>query len=290
MLQPLDFPACSTGAIGGATPSCDWINSILQRPLLIKPDAYFANIATAKTKAGFLSLIASGDIIPLPMLAGVEDISKATESGDDTYGNLQINSDGQYRLSYMFDIGFGQNAALRAINLFKSWAVIMPNIDGIFPFKSPDGTKIYGLPCMAYFEKVTLKTVPGTPVYSKLTIALKDAKDINENSRFAKAGFDFNELDGLAMTIVGAVSDTAEQAVVTVKDAITGTPVSGLLAANFSLINGSTLAPISITSATETGSTGQYTLLATMPGDGLAKLKVIGSTTALYTSDYTVVN
>ena len=292
MLQQLDFPACSTSAIGGATPSCDWANAILQRPFLIKPDASFANIAAAKTKAGFLALIASGDIVPLPVaLSGIEDISKATETGDDIYGNLVVNSDGQYRFSFMFEAGLGQNAALRAINQYKNWSVILPNADGVFPFKSSDGTKVQGVPCgVAYMEKITLKTAPGTSTYSKITISIKDAKDINENARFAKADFDFNELDGLAMTIVGKVSDTAEQAVITVKDAITGASVSGLTADNFSMINGSTLAAISITSATESGSTGQYTLAATMPGDGIAKVKVLGSAAALYTSDYTVVN
>ncbi len=207
-----------------------------------------------------------------PTFVGVEDNSKAVAYEDTNLAYLEADN-GQYRYRLMISKSICMHKATFSHKRSDGRVFLIDKKNQLFGTKGVDG-KFKGFKLQLLNPENLMIGVDGSvATKSPIQIALDDTGEINENGYTVKAGSVISSLVPLAdvtLTLVGSVSATT--IVVDVKASCDGTPITGLVVADFALTE-TDGDPQTITSAVESTTVeGRYTLTGTAFVDGFLNL------------------
>lgn len=254
---------------------------------LTRPD-FSLSYANFMTEANWLTEIAAGNIFPVQNL--IEEESQNFEDAvDETSTGRKIKRfEGVRGRMFKLSLSLEQHRNLRQYS-GGNWRVFYIDYNNNIIGMSDDDATMKGFR-LSYFNVNKYDDLTGT---SSIVLQEKIPIELDTHGAYANPTWLASDLQGV-LTVVATSSAVAansitltvayvESSVITGAGTKKSTPVSGLLAANFKILNGST----EVTAGkvlTETAVLGTYTLTATTLVAGYT-VQVIPSSTALYRSN-----
>jgi hypothetical protein len=262
--------------------------SIKSGLFLTRPDYSFATYQSFMTEADWLTAIAAGNIFPVQGLIE-EEPQNFEDSIEETSTGLKIfKFEGRRGRMFKVLLPLEQHQKLREYS-FANWRCFYGDINNNIIGVSDDGTTVKGFR-LGFFRIPKFDDMGGVSA-----IQLQE-RSVNEWDKFAIYGTPswlVDDLQGVLTVLLtdGAVAANSvtvtvayeQRSQLTTAGAKKSTSISGLVAANFKILNGSTEVTTGKT-VTETAVAGTYTVAATTLVAGYT-VQVIPSSTALYRSN-----
>lgn len=259
---------CTTGLRNTGSCSCKQILGATIKAFYTTSDFEFATKTSAQTAADWTTGIQNKYVYPLPMVLDVEDNS--TEAGVYTgsLGRKIKSSNSIWGEKLFFDVTAFEYSRLFSFDGAKG-RIFLVDIKGNGYGTSSDGTKIKGFE-IASFDVYPYTVATGQGEIRRMAIAFELANYSEYTKDIVVFEADFaDELTGLVDVSLTSTSWTTGGCVVTVTRDCDGSGVTGLVAADFVLVDDASGPPKSISSITPvSGSAGSYTLAATLVIDG----------------------
>ena len=254
---------CTTGLRNTGSCSCKQILGATIKAFYTTSDFEFMTKTSAQTAADWTTAIQNKYVYPLPMVLDVEDNS--TEAGVYTgsLGRKIKSSNSIWGEKLFFDVTAFEYSRLFSFDGAKG-RIFLVDIKGNGYGTSSNGTKIKGFE-IASFDVYPYTVATGQGEIRRMAIAFELANYSEYTKDIVVFEAEFaDELTGLVDVSLGSKSWTTYGCVVTVTRDCDGSGVTGLVAADFVLVDDAG-APKSISSITPvSGSAGSYTLAATV--------------------------
>jgi hypothetical protein len=270
--------------------------------LLTLNDFEFSTFSDAVNQTKWLEGIKDGKIFPLQEIDDEEKMDFEDSEQETSTGRLIFQFEGARRRMYKVTVPVDLHQKLRDYS-FQKLRVFVVDYNNNIIGTSPDGTKLKGFK-LSYFRVLKQEWATSGNGYST-NIKIQYA-DVNEWDRFGKyftptwLASDLNAITKVEATpsVMAANKFTisvnfVDKAEISGAGSLKTAAISGLVAANFQLIDqtGATLSPTTAYTATESTSTaGLYTIDATVGAMTSGSVQVIPSVTMLYKSDVETVS
>lgn len=266
--------------------------TVLSGLFLTSPDFQFDTFADFATESVWKAGIANGDIFPVQNI----DEDEIQNVEDAIYESPTGNKGFQYegRRGHMFKVRLPleQHKKLRQYS-HGNWRAFYLDYSNNMRGTTPDGTIVKGFRLsFFYIPKQQLPSADG-PAFSLIQLQERSIDEWDKNGIYVNPTWLGSDLQGVldVLQTPGSVSSNSvtvsvayiDDSELTAAGAAKSTPVSGLVAANFKILNGTTEVTTGKT-VTETAVAGTYTVAATTLVAGY-KLQVIPSATMLYRSE-----
>jgi hypothetical protein len=277
---------CNVSKKNLGTSKCTKLPALL-RGMITTPDDFYFTPTNMLTSASFKTALQDAIVDGInsrvylwPFFVGFENASEEAVY-EDTPLSVNVVRDGQYR----FKFHIRENICIhKAMYTHRSneGRVIFIDVEGNFwGTEDADGNFMGFSVQLINTEKMIISdgsVSTKTPIY----VCLLDNKEADKNGALADGSF-INTIKRLTDVEIESVSQAAASIVVDVKIACDGTPISGLLVADFLLYATDGVTAQTISSATENANIpGRYTLAA--PGgndfeDGTLTLRAASALT-----------
>jgi hypothetical protein len=254
------------------------------------PDFKFLTYQNFVTESQWATAIAAGQIYPVQGIIEEENQDVEDSVTDTSTGRKVFNFEGLRGRLFKVLLPLEQHKKLREYS-FKNWRVFYSDYNNNVIGCSDDGTTVKGF--RLNFCKIGKMKSPSADMGAVSDIQIQEA-NVNEFDKYgvyANPSWLVSDIQGILQVeltagAVGSNSFTATVAYVdgseiTAAGAKKSVPVSGLVAANFQVLNGNTAVTVT---ATETATLGTYTIAATTLVAGYTA-KVVPNTDNLYASD-----
>lgn len=205
-LAPIGSLACTKG-----NPFLDVVSL-----LIFKAGIGFDTFVKFATKADYLSLIKSGDLIPIHGVVEIDDNSEESQYYESPTGKRIPRRLGNYRHVFRFNKSLEVHKALQS---FRNANVEIMTVDsaGNFSAYSPDGITVRGFSVEMFNpEKMSGAMQDNTPAWTPIVIDQADAKQWNEKGVYIKQGWFVDELKPVSPVLLTVVSAIATKIVVNV--------------------------------------------------------------------------
>lgn len=266
-------------------------------PLTIKtglfftsPDFKFSTLQNFVTESQWTTGIAAGQIYPVQGVIEEENQNFEDSVMETSTGRKVFLFEGIRGRMFKVLLPLEQHKKLREYS-FKNWRVFYADANNNIIGCSDDGTTVKGF--RLGFCRVTKMDNPSADMGATTGIQIQERniEEFDKYGVYANPTWLASDIQGilsvdLTAGAVGTNTFTAQVAYIdgseiTSAGAKKSTPVSGLVTANFQILNGTT--PVTVT-ATETAVLGTYTISGTTIVAGYTA-KVIPSTDNLYQSE-----
>lgn len=265
--------------------------------LLTLDDFEFATFTDAVNETKWKEGIRDGKIFPLQEIDDEEKIDFEDSEQETSTGRLIFQFEGARRRIYKVTVPVDLHQKLRDYS-FQKMRVFVVDYNNNIIGTSPDGTKLKGFK-LSYFRVLKQEWATAGNGYST-SVKIQYA-DVNEWDRFGKyftpswLASDLTAITNVEVTpstmatfIFTATVNFVDKAEISSAGALKTAAISGLVAANFRVIDqtGAVLASATDYTVTEsTSAAGVYTINATVGAMTSGSVKVIPSATMLYSSD-----
>ena len=254
---------------------------------LTRPD-YSMTYSDFMTEASWLTAIAAGDILPVQGLIEEEPQNFEDSIEETSIGRKIFKFEGIRGRMFKVLLPLEQHQKLREYS-YANWRVFYCDANNNIMGTSDDSTNVKGF-------RLSFFRIPKYNDMDAISAIQLQERSVNEWDKFGIYGTPtwlVEDLQGVLTVLLtdGAVAANSctctvayvQRSKLSTSGALASTPVSGLLAANFEILNGTTEVTAGKT-VTETAVPGTYTVAATTLVAGYT-VQVIPSSSALYRSN-----
>lgn len=241
-------------------------------------DTFTGTAAQLKTKAYWDAAIKAKTVIPFPEVQEIEPQNIEASYFESAAGSTYLVKGEKRKTSFQFIENIVVHSGLKS-HSNRTWNIWYYTEKGYLRCHTKGVDSYEGLKAARFYVNAQTTQNFSDPSHTPVIIEQNDVDDWDMEFGVLQPDFDMKDLEGVYQTSVVVNSATTATGVITVTVAVTikGTnaPLTGLLLANFELKDASG-GVISLTSATETGATGVYAIVATSAATtGTAGLKSV---------------
>lgn len=267
--------------------------TVIRGIILTTPDFEFASKTSFATEADYLSAIAAGKMYPIPNILESESQNFEDKVLETSTGKKVFQFEGVRGWLLKSVLSLTQHKLLRQYS-FKNWRVFYIDENNNIRGYSPDGTKVKGYKLGMF--RVLKQGSPSANDAAFSTIQLQEAhiEEWDKYGVMVNPTFLASDLTGVLdiKITAGSVTSNSVQVTANYVDDSQLTPagandsvsVSGLVAANVRIMNGSTEVTTGKTVTESSTVPGTYTVAATTLVAGYT-VQIIASSANLYKSD-----
>jgi hypothetical protein len=264
--------------------------SILRGIFLTKPDFNFVSFTSFATEADWLAAIAAGNIFPI---LGIKEY-EAADVEDNIYespiGEKTLNYEGMRGMILKVKYDVKSHKILRTY-ANKNWKMFKFDLNGNVIGTSPDGTKVQGFKIGYFHVSKQMTATADQPAWTLINIQESIVAEWDERGVYCKPTFEPADLNGVLPVVLTCSTVTTfaftatvsyvDESKLTSAGADTTVPISGLLAANFYVLDQGGLVE-TVTVSESLVSPGTYTVTGVDITSG--SCQVIATAANLYKS------
>lgn len=266
--------------------------TVIKGLLLTPPNFEFATKQAFATQSNYLTAIAAGTMFPIQGIIEDEVADFADKVLETTTGSKVFQFSGKRGRILKLSLSLEQHKVLYSNYSLKKWNAFLIDENNNILGTTPDGTKVKGLK-LSYF-RVPMQGPGKDGSLTSIELQFANVSEYDSRGIMVNPTFEASDLIGV-LNVVQTVSAVAANSVtisvnyvdnsqLTSAGAADSVAVSGLLAANFQIMNGSTEVTAGKTVTESAALPGTYTVSATTLVAGYT-VKVIATSANLYKSD-----